>query len=470
MGRSIPGLMAARLMQRKGARVAFLDTKYSKALSPSMCDFLSGCLVKPMLQRLGFHPAEMQKVFRLDVPTQVIAPNQRINYYRDAQKLTKELQRETSDTTMARFFEQPLAQDYDRISQLFARTIRFDGKKKWYKKSASPSKDPKNAPQDISSLLDHYGLSTQYANWFRSLELAYGYALSPQVSPCVFSHYAHLVQKYGYYALMGIHGLEQVLISQLKEKGALFLEYSQIDKVHRSGNKVQWIRTDQEQYPEIGMDQWVINGNPRAIIQALPEDSKMTSLAHMPKHLERLGKRMYFLFKIHKSLLPYGIRTQGIVFPHAIESNIAEKRTIPRVIRYLLHLPNQKAYDYQSYLEKLEDEYALLAITYCIQDKKILPMDQIKQEILDCLQTLIPFATNKNLFLIDSYVPSLQGQPGDYREGYLYKLHSQTQSPEKGMDMATDFKNAWRTGEMNYPSLGLDGMILAGDELTQKLR
>ncbi|MCB0271486.1 MAG: hypothetical protein KDD46_00575 [Bdellovibrionales bacterium] len=473
VGTELPALIAGRILQRKGARVHYFEHATYTQFDPTICEFLSGIFIKPLMQRLGFHPHEIQQMLPLDVPAQFICKNKRINFFKDSSKLKKELLREEVDGEIYTMLHRDLEKSYKVFFQIYQREIQLFEKNFLFQKDLESKLKNKTSIQmlkmfPLDQMMAFYNLKPGYAHFIKSLELVFSYYLSEYSNHSRFTHLTHLLQDYGYYSILGQYGLKQKLKSHLKEKGAVFDTFSSIEKIHRSGNKIHRIHFQGSSTQDIEFSKLVINGSANGFIAYQPEDKKIQSLAHEP-HLYKTGKRLYFLYKIHKSYLPLGIRTQGVVFPKNIEIDDTEKRKFPRVIRYMLHLPNQQATDYKTYLNRLEKDYALLAITYFVSNDFALNEQKIKHEIFHTMSRFIPFFIEKNVSLIQSYVPTEKPMPGDLRQGFIYASRKNENIGLAGNPIETDFKNVWNCNESNFPTIGLDGQILTGDQLAQML-
>ncbi|MCB1198029.1 MAG: hypothetical protein R3A45_10575 [Bdellovibrionota bacterium] len=471
VGTELPGLIAGRILQRKGARVHFIEHYDYTQFDPVICEFLSGIFVKPLMQRLGFHPTEIQQLVPLDVPAQFICKNKRINFFKDSQKLKKEFERENVDATIYSLLHRDLEKDYKIFHQIYHREVQVYEKKSIFQKDLESQLKQKTSMQMLKMLpmhqmMTYYGLRNEYTHFIKSLELVFSYCLADSSNHSRFTHLAHLLQDDGYYSVLGVRGLKQKLMQYLKEKGATFETFSKIAKVYHPGNKISRFKLVGAPTEDVEFGKLIVNGNPLGFTAYEPEDKKIQALTAMPK-MKTIGKRLYFVFKIHKSYLPYGIRTQGVIFPKTIETSADEKRKIPRVLRYVLYVPNQQAVNYKTYLSQLEKDYALLATTYFVMNEVDLAREKIHDEIFKTMQQLIPFFTPEKVELVHGYMPSMSPPAGDMRQGFIYQHVQDEKFGLAGNPIETDFKNVWVANESNFPSIGLDGQILTGDQLAQ---
>jgi hypothetical protein len=123
-----------------------------------------------------------------------------------------------------------------------------------------------------------------------------------------------------------------------------------------------------------------------------------------------VGKKAYFLFKIKKMYLPYGLKLQGFLFSKDVEYSLYDRRRIPRLLRYVLHLPK----DDQStpMFHGVQSDEAVLAITAFLTPEHDPEMDSFQHEVIEKLKVLIPFATHENIECIQSFVPTEEGTKG----------------------------------------------------------
>lgn len=472
LGGELPALIAARILQRKGARIHILEHEEYAKFDPAICEFLSGIFIKPLMQRLGFHPTEIAQMLPLDVPTQFICKYKRINFFKDPHKLRKEFDRESVDNQIYSMLHRDLEKSYKVFYQIYHREIRLHEKSFLFRRDLEERLKNKTSLQmlkmrPLPQMMKYYGLKESYAHFVKSLELIFSYYQSELSNHSRFTHLTHLLQDFGYYSVLGQQGLKLKISNYLREKGAVFETFSSIDKIYRSGSKIHRLKM-KGAVEDLEFSKLIVNGNPTGFTQYAPDDKKLRSLVSQ-NTLKMRGRRLYYLYKIHKSLLPYGIRTQGVIFPKTIEIDSHEKRRFPRVLRYMLHLPNQQAGDYQTYLDRLEKGQALLALTYFVSNDVSLSAQVLQKEIFKTMGRLIPFFLPENVTRVQSYEPSFEGVAGDFRQGFIYSNPKEKSIGLGGNEIETQFKNVWLANESNFPSIGLDGQILTGDQLAQLL-
>lgn len=473
LGSQLPALIAASHLQRKGARIHFLDHAKHSQFDPAIGEFLSGVFVKPLLQRLGFHPVDIQKLFPLDVPMQLICESKRVNFYKDLKKLQKELEREKINPKVFSVLEKLDHKPCPVLQKIYQREFRMFETNSIFKKSLEKQIKEQNLLEALKNIpmeqmMLRMDIAPEYKHFVKSLELTYSYFLSQDLNRSRLIHMLHLLQEDGYYSLLGLQGLKQKLKKQLQEKGAVFETFEGIEKIHRSGSKITGLTLQGTSNPQFEFANLLIAGNPHGLVAYQDQDKKLKGLVQNDQ-FKCIGRKMVFLFKIHRSLLPYGMKTQGIIFPNSVEIGQGEKRKIPRILRYMLHMPNSKANNYKSQVDALENDYVLLAVTYYVSFDTDVGVRKIQEEIFTTLQQLIPFLTIDNVTLMQSYLPVVESQAGDFRQGFVYGPSKSTMTDFEGTPIQTDFKNVWLANESHFPSLGLDGEIIAGDQLALSL-
>ena len=78
-------------------------------------------------------------------------------------------------------------------------------------------------------------------------------------------------------------------------------------------------------------------------------------------------------------------------------------------------------------------------------------------------------ATEENLQCMQFFVPQEHGVKGDFREGWIYSEDRPATFGMTGNPLLRNLSNVFVLNDSAYPSLGLDGLILSADQLSQTM-
>ena len=470
LGRGLGGLIAANLLQRKGQKVVILDHEEHTQFDPSLCEFLNGTMIKPALQRIGFHPQEIGQLLMLDTTSQLIYPNRRINCYKNLEELRKEVERECSDPFLLHFFaeRQNASEFYLDLFQHKYQIPKFSFfRKRWIKNNLSKTYNTEAFdPVPVDVLLKQFHIKQDYKVLIRALEIGLNSFTTQWTTLSRFSHLLYQIQESGYFTPYGVYGFKKILLDKFIARGGDYNTFDNITNLKIQGGKIQGFALKKSRWDEILLKNVIINGDVSGFASYFPEESKLQKLDQKTE-VPIVGKKGYFLFKIKKMYLPYGIKLQGFLFSKDVEYSLYDRRRIPRILRYVLHLPKEDQAN--PIFEGVQNDEAVLAVTAFLNKDHDPSLDVIQNEVVEKLKTLIPFATNENLQRMNYYVQQDQGAKGDFREGWIYSEEKPTTFGMTGNPMQRNLSNVYVLNNSASPSLGLDGLILSADQLVQTL-
>jgi|GEM_PF-5147505 len=473
VGTALPGLIAGRLLQRKGAHVCFLEPLATQAFDPAGGEFFSGILIKPLMQRLGIHPQEMQKFTPLALPMQFISPYRRINFFEALDQFALEIDREQHDEM---FFQDMLKteakedlllfhQVYDRHIRVYEKKALFGSQKR--KVLNMPSSQKTHHAQSKRSVLSQMNLRPLDDHFLSMLEMTFTCAVQERLSVGRARLMQYLLRHKGYQSMFGLVSFKSMLISLLKEHGATFVPFKTLQDIEIKKHQVQSIKYTNPDPLSIGCSQLIINGNSARCLKHLPSGDAGIKQITTPE-IKKIGRKVYCLFKIKHAFLPEGIGSQGVIYPKKMAKELSDRRDRPRMLRYLILTPKLDT-DTHNLFMKLDPNDALIAVTYFDDIKGPPNHTRMMREIFERMQSLIPFFTDMHVTLMLRYDPLEADDQGDLREGWLYSSTTKVKHDFWGESISTPYKNLWRVGESTFPALGLDGQILAGDQLAQTL-
>jgi hypothetical protein len=465
LGQGLGGLIAANLLQRKGLKVVILDHEKNLQFDPSLCEFLNGTMIKPVLQRIGFHPQEINQLLSLDTTSQLIYPNRRINCYKNLEELRKEVERECSDPFLLHFFaEKNNASNFylDLFNHKFQIPKFTFFKKRWIKNNLGQNYDLESFdPMPVDVVLKKYRIKQEYKTLIRSLEIGLNSFTTQWTTLSRFAHLLYQIQENGFFTPYGVYGFKKILLDKFTSRGGDFHTFGDLGDVKLKGNQIQSLVLKNSKWDEVVAKRVVINGDVQGLASYFPQESRMQKIDKKTS-VPVVGKKAYFLFKIKKMYLPYGLKLQGFLFSKDVEYSLYDRRRIPRLLRYVLHLPKDD--NSNPMFTGIQADEAVLAITAFLTPEHDPEMDSFQHEVIEKLKVLIPFATHDNVQCIHSFVPTEEGSKGDFREGWIY---SETKPNEFGMTgnpLQRNLSNVYVLNDSAYPSLGIDGLILSADQ------
>lgn len=470
LGQGLGGLIAANLLQRKGLKVVVLDHDQHQTFDPALCEFLNGTMIKPVLQRIGFHPQEINQLLALDTTSQLIYPNRRINCYKNLEDLRKEVERECADPFLMHFFaEKQNASGFylDLFHHKFQiPKFRFF-RKHWIKKNLAKmysmdSFDP--VPVDV--VLKKYHIRQEYKILIRSLEIGLNSFTTQWTTLSRFAHLLYQIQENGYFTPYGVYGFKRILLDKFTSRGGEYHTFGEIADVKFKGSQIQSIVLKNSKWDEILARKVIVNGDVKGLSAYFPKETKIQKIDKKTE-VPVVGKKAYFLFKIKKMYLPYGLKLQGFLFSKDIEYSLYDRRRIPRLLRFVLHLPK----DDQStpMFAGVQNDEAVLAVTAFLTPEHEPEMETFQHEVIEKLKVLIPFATHENIQCIHSFVPTEDGEKGDFREGWIYSEVKPNEFGMTGNPLQRNLSNLYVLNDSAYPSLGIDGLILSADQLAHTI-
>ncbi len=470
LGQGLGGLIAANLLQRKGLKVVILDHEKHNQFDPSLCEFLNGTMIKPVLQRIGFHPQEINQLLSLDTTSQLIYPNRRINCYKNLEDLRREVQRECSDPFLLHFFaEKQNASGFylDLFNHKFQIPKFKWFLKRWIKNNLSKTYSADSfdsVPVDV--VLKKYQIRQEYKVLIRSLEIGLNSFTTQWTTLSRFSHLLYQIQENGYFTPYGVYGFKKILLDKFTSRGGDFCTFSDLKDLKFKGNQIQSIVMKNGKWDEVMARKVVVNGDVHGLSAYFPQESKVQKIDKKPV-VPVVGKKACFLFKIKKMYLPYGLKLQGFLFSKDVEYSLYDRRRIPRLLRFVLHLPK----DDQStpMFAGVQNDEAVLAVTAFLTEDHDPEMDSFKHEVIEKLKVLIPFATHENIECIQSFVPLEDGSRGDFREGWIYSETKPSDFGMTGNPLHRNISNLYVLNDSTYPSLGIDGLILSADQLSHTI-
>lgn len=468
LGQGLGGLIAANLLQRKGMKVVILDHQHHAQFDPSLCEFLNGTMIKPVLQRIGFHPQEIGQLLLLDTTSQLIYPNRRINCFKNLEDLRKEVERECTDPFLLHFFaeRQNASEFYLDLFQRKYQIPKFSFfRKRWIKNNLSKTYNADSFdPVPVDVVLKRFHIRQDYKVLIRALEIGLNSFTTQWTTLSRFSHLLYQVQESGFFTPYGVHGFKKILLDKFVSRGGDFHTFDEISNLKFSGNTLQGFTLKKSRWDEILIKKAIINGDVSGFSSYFPEENKVQKIDQKTE-VPIVGKKAYFLFKIKKMYLPYGIKFQGFLFSKDVEYTLYDRRRIPRILRYVLHLPKED--QALAMFEGVQSDEAVLAVTAFLNRDHTPDMGVIQNEVIEKLKNLIPFATSENLQCMQFFVPQETGTKGDFREGWIYSEDRPAVFGMTGNPLQRNLSNVFVLNDSAYPSLGLDGLILSADQLSQ---
>jgi len=470
LGQGLGGLIAANLLQRKGLKVVLLDHDKSNQFDPSLCEFLNGTMIKPVLQRIGFHPQEISQLLSLDTTSQLIYPNRRINCYKNLEDLRKEVQRECSDPFLLHFFaEKENASGFylDLFNHKYQIPKISFFRKRWIKNNLAKTYSADSfdsVPVDV--VLKKYQIKQEYKVLIRSLEIGLNSFTTQWTTLSRFSHLLYQIQENGYFTPYGVYGFKKILLDKFVSRGGDFQTFTEVSELKFKGNQIQSIMLKGSKWDEVLARKVVVSGDVHGLSAYFPEESRVQKI-DKKSQVPVVGKKAYFLFKIKKMFLPYGLKLQGFLFSKDVEYSLYDRRRIPRLLRYVLHLPKEN--ETSPMFVGVQNDEAVLAVTAFLTEDHDPEMDSFKHEVIERLKVLIPFATHDNIECIQSFIPTDEGSKGDFREGWIYSESKPSDFGMSGNPLQRNLNNLYVLNDSTYPSLGIDGLILSADQLAHTI-
>jgi hypothetical protein len=471
LGRGLGGIIAASLLQRRGLKVLILDHKQHSEFDPALCEFLNGAMIKPVLQRIGFHPAEIGQLLALDTTSQLIYPNRRINCYKNLEDLRKEVERECNDPFLLHFFaEKEKAGNF--YLDLFYRKFQIPKfkwfRKRWIKNNLSKDYNVDSfEPVPIDVALKKYHIRQDYKILIRALEIGLNSFTTQWTTYSRFSHLLYQIQENGFFTPFGVYGFKKILMDKFLARGGEYHTFDEIKDVKMKGNQLQGFSLNNSRWDEIILRNAIISGDVSGFTTYFAGNKQIQKL-QSKSDVPVVGKKAYFLFKIKKILLPYGLKNQGFLFTKDVEYTLYDRRRIPRLIKYVMHIPKEGQVLPPAFKDVQLDE-AVLAVTAFLTHDHTQDENVVRHETIEKLKALIPFATHENIHCIQSFVPQDQRAQGDFREGLIYSENRPSDFGMSGNQLLRNFSNLYVINDSTYPSLGLDGLILSADQISHTI-
>jgi hypothetical protein len=319
-------------------------------------------------------------------------------------------------------------------------------------------------PVDV--VLKKISNSSRVQSLIRSLEIGLNSFTTQWTTLSRFSHLLYQIQENGYFTPYGVYGFKKILLDKFTSRGGDFCTFSDLKDLKFKGNQIQSIVMKNGKWDEVMARKVVVNGDVHGLSAYFPQESKVQKIDKKPV-VPVVGKKAYFLFKIKKMYLPYGLKLQGFLFSKDVEYSLYDRRRIPRLLRFVLHLPK----DDQStpMFAGVQNDEAVLAVTAFLTEDHDPEMDSFKHEVIEKLKVLIPFATHENIECIQSFVPLEDGSRGDFREGWIYSETKPSDFGMTGNPLHRNISNLYVLNDSTYPSLGIDGLILSADQLSHTI-
>ncbi|MFH1262363.1 MAG: hypothetical protein V1495_02825 [Pseudomonadota bacterium] len=461
LGRGIGGLVAASMLQKRGAKVLMVQDRHFTDFDPTLCEFLNGFTIKPVLKRLGFHPTEVNSIPALEAPLQIIIGDHRINCFGDEKRFERELRRELPEHS-----KQILQLFRDSSGHLELYQHLFNSRtplppqgyfaRRRFKKVMEQVCDRQLLDfRPFTQELKTFGVGDDFTRVLRSLELALSGLISPWITGVRLAHLLTLIRWEGYFAPRGVLMLQEMLISKLKEHGGLVADCDGIQETMISGKFLRGMKLAGSEWDEVHCDATLLAGDGRGLSTMSPENRLMRQLRKQIDSLAVFALKAYQVYRLAPGGIPVGMHPQGILVPAEREEGGTERRQLIRAVRYVVHrVPGPGG----------KEKESLLGLSAFVRaDCEPPTAERLSSEIRTAIRRIIPFVDE---FLLEEpkkpYLSSLEGRPGDFRQGFVYSSDDRPLLGIAGVPSQTPLKNTFLAGDMVFPGLGLDGEVIAG--------
>lgn len=459
LGQGVGGLVAALMLQKRGAKILVVSDRRSSLFKPALCEFLNGFTIKPVLKRVGFHPTEVNSIPALDAPLQIILGDHRINCYGDEKRFERELVREFPENAkqILRLFKESSGH-LELYQHLFNSRTPLPPKgfmaRRRFKKLLEQICDRQLLGfRPFAAELKTFDVGDDFTRVLESLELGLGGLISPWITGARLAHLLTLIRWEGYFAPQGVLMVQEMLLSKLREHGAMIAECDEIEEVMLGRKELKGLKLAGCEWDEVHCEASVLGGDPRGLVALSPEDRSMRKLRRQVDSLAVFALKAYQIYRLAPGGIPVGMQPQGILIPPAREEE-PERRQVIRALRYVVH----------RFKKDGKEKEILLGLSAFVRADVELPTpDRLSQDIHNAIRQIIPFVDE---FLLEPpakpYVSSLEGRPGDFRQGFIYFSDDQPLMGISGVAPETPLRNTFLAGDMVFPGLGLDGEIIGG--------
>jgi hypothetical protein len=463
LGNGIGGLVAALMLQKRKARIALISPKLAPDFDPQSCELLNAFSLKPMLKRIGFHPAEVNAIPALEAPLQLVFQDHRVDCYGDEQRFDRELAREfpAESKQISQLFKESYGhlEVYQHLlnSRVPLPPKGFFAKRQFRKVLEQVCDLNLLENRKLATELESFKVGSDFVRAVESMRFALLNLISPWTCGAQLAHLLTLVRWEGYLAPQGPMTIKKMLLDRLAERGAEIVPCEEIQEAKFSRGKITSFRLSKSEFGEVGCNVVIVAGDPRGLISIAPEEKRMRQWSNELASLPIYCRKAYRNYRLAPAGIPIGMKPQGIIVPPSPPQGQPERRAIVRALRYVVRQSpaNGKAPEIH------------LGVTAFLPEKNIQEPEKLGSEIDRSLKRVIPFLDQHLLSEPKPpFIPQHSVQPGDFRQAFVYASEDPAELGVGAFTPETPLDNVFQAGDMVFPGLGLDGEIIAGLQAT----
>ncbi|HLG20276.1 MAG TPA: hypothetical protein VI895_10745 [Bdellovibrionota bacterium] len=460
LGDGIGGLLAAIMLQKKGIKLVVLTDRRAKDFDPALCEFLNGFTIKPMLKRVGFHPTEVNAIPALEAPVQLAFMDHRLDCYGEEGRFHRELTREFPDH--AKQILQLFKESYGHLEvyhYLFNSRVPLPPKgffaHRNFRKMLDQVCDAQLlADRSLDKELKSFDVGDDFSRAVDAMQLALRDLITSWTSGAQLAHLLALVRWEGYDAAAGVATIRNMLLSKIKERGGLVAECDQIKGVMLEKKRIAGFELAGAEWSEVRCHVAMIGGDPRGLFAMAPDAEPVRQWQKKLSELQIFAGKAYQLYRVSPEGIPTGMQSQGLLIPRGRPNGGSERRRWVRALRYVVRKSENGD----------KSPHTWIGVSAFMDPSSQRPdLKRVSTEIREGLKSLIPFLENHLLEEPkEPYLPSMEGKPGDFRQGFIYTASEPRTLGVCGFTPETPLKNTFLAGDMIFPGLGLDGEVISG--------